>query len=230
MKFMSMLYRSMVGAFGFLALSLTLPTAGHAVLFDLTSEHCSGCGTGPFGTVDVTQVGANLQVRVDLADGISWAQIAQTDLQLFKFNVSLASLSDIFVFHSFPGLQIVLANTGAFDGDGTGSFNFGISCITCGPGSLGITSDIEFSIANATITDVTGFNNLGNIFAAGIFSSQTGNTGVVDVSGQCLLGLCPPSGPIASVPGPIVGAGIPCSVWEGSTGVGGRRLFDLSGH
>jgi hypothetical protein len=192
-----MLYRSMVGAFGFLALSLTLPTAGHAITFDFTSEHCAGCGTGPFGTVDVTQIGVNVQIRVDLATGISWAQIGQTDLQLFKFNASLASLGDISVNQTFPA-QILVANIGSFNGDGTGSFSFGISCPTCGPGSLGYTSDIVVSIANATISDVTGFNNLGNIFVAGIFNSQTLDSGPVDVSIQ-------PFG----VPGPIAGAGLP---------------------
>ena len=38
-----------------------------------------------------------------------------------------------------------------------------------------------FSIANATIADVTAANADGNIFVADIFSSQTGNTGPVDV-------------------------------------------------
>ena len=61
---------------------------------------------------------------------------------------------------------------------------------------MGITSNIVFSIANATIADVTAPNNLGNIFVADVFSSQTGNTGPVDVN-------------VNPVPGPIVGAGLP---------------------
>jgi hypothetical protein len=60
---------------------------------------------------------------------------------------------------------------------------FGISCTTCGNGNLGITSNVQFQVANATIADFLGANNLGNIFVADIFSSQTGNTGPVDVSG-----------------------------------------------
>ena len=50
-----------------------------AILFNLTSDHCTGgCGTAPFGTVDVTQVGANVHIVVDLANGppnaVGWAQ------------------------------------------------------------------------------------------------------------------------------------------------------------
>ena len=74
-----------------------------------------------------------------------------------------------------------------------GDFLFGIGCTTCGNGNLGITSNLDFTIANATIADVTAENNLGNLFVADIFSSQTGNTGT-----SCY-----------AVPGPIVGAGLP---------------------
>ena len=62
-------------------------------------------------------------------------------------------------------------------------------------GILRFTSNIVFSIANATIADVTAPNNLGNIFVADVLG-QTGNTGPVDVS-------------FAAIPGPIVGAGLP---------------------
>jgi hypothetical protein len=57
------------------------------------------------------------------------------------------------------------------------SFTFGIACTTCGNGNLGITSNIDFTIANATIADLIAPNANGNIFVADIFSSQTGNTG-----------------------------------------------------
>ena len=100
-------------------------------------------------------------------------------------------VGDISVVQTFAG-QTLQANTGTFNGDGTGPFSFGISCTTCGNGALGISSNLVFSIANATIADVTAGNPL-NIFVADVFSSQTGNTGPVDVS----------------VPGPLAGAGLP---------------------
>ena len=185
-----------LAALAVVAATATFPSASHAITFDFTSDHCTGgCGTAPFGTVDVTQVGANVHFVVDLANGppntISWAQTGAADFQLFKFNATGVVVGDISVVQTFAG-QTLQANTGTFNGDGTGPFSFGISCTTCGNGALGISSNLDFTIANATIADVTAGNPL-NIFVADVFSSQTGNTGPVDVS----------------VPGPLAGAGLP---------------------
>src|SRR5262245_12421202 len=153
--------------------------------FLLTSDHCTGtCGTAPFGTVTLTQVGANTQFLIDLADGppntVGWAQTGAGDFQLFKFNGTGVALGDISVTQTFAG-QTLQANTGAFNGDGTGPFTFGISCTTCGNGNLGITSNVQFTVANSVIADFTTPNALDNIFVADVFSGQTGNTGPVDV-------------------------------------------------
>jgi hypothetical protein len=174
-------------------------TSASAITFNLTSDHCSGtggCGTAPFGTVTVTQAGANVTFLVDLADGppnaVGWAKTGAADFQEFKFNATGVVVGDITVDQTFAG-QTLAAQTGAFNGDGTGDFTFGIACTTCGNGNLGITSNISFTIANATIADVTAPNANLNIFVADVFSGQTGNTGPVDVS----------------VPGPLAGAGLP---------------------
>src|SRR5215813_8864636 len=111
-------------------------TPASAITFNLTSDHCTGgCGTAPFGTVDVTQVGANVHIVVDLANGppnaVGWAQTGAADFQLFKFNAAGVAVTDITVVQTFA-LQTLQANTGALNGDGTGNFNFGISCATCG--------------------------------------------------------------------------------------------------
>jgi hypothetical protein len=169
-------------------------TSASAITFDLTSDHCSGtggCGTAPFGTVTLTQVGANVNFVVDLAGTNTWAQTGAADFQLFKFNGTGITVGDISVTQTFAG-QTLQANTGAFNGDGTGNFSFGISCSTCGNGALNITSNLVFSVANATIAELTAGNPI-NIFVADIFGSATGNTGPVDVS----------------VPGPLAGAGLP---------------------
>ena len=168
------------------ASSIALPTAGNAVTF---------------GTVDVTQVGSNVHIVVDLANGFEWAITAQGDFQLFKFNATGVVLGDISVTQTFAG-NTLQANFGTFNGDGTGPFSFGISCTTCGNGALGIASNLDFTIANATIADVTAFNPL-NMFVADVFSSQTGNTGPVAVANP------------APVPVPAVGAGLPGLILAG---------------
>ena len=189
------LLRYSLAALAVIAATAAFPSASHAITFDFTSDHCTGgCGTAPFGTVDVTQVGANVHFVVDLANGVSWAQTGAADFQLFKFNATGVVLGDISVVQTFAG-QTLQANTGTLNGDGTGNFSFGIGCSTCGNGALGISSNLDFTIAMATIADVTAPNNLGNIFVADVLGT-TGNTGPVDVN-------------VNAVPGPIVGAGLP---------------------
>src|SRR5437899_11325591 len=115
-----------------------------ALLFNLTSDHCTGgCGTAPFGTVNVVQNGTTVDITVDLANGppntVSWAKTGAADFQEFKFNATGVVLGDITVNQTFAG-QTLAAQTGAFNGDGTGDFAFGIACTTCGNGALGITT------------------------------------------------------------------------------------------
>jgi hypothetical protein len=166
-----------------LAMGLATSQVATATPFTLTSDHCTGgCGTAPFGTVDVTQIGSNVQIVVDLADGppnaVSWAQTGSADFQLFKFNATGVVVGDISVVQTFAG-QTLQANTGAFNGDGTGPFSFGISCSTCGNGSLGITSNLSFTVANAVITDITAGNPL-NIFVADVSPPEKRSSGMRD--------------------------------------------------
>jgi hypothetical protein len=69
----------------------------------------------------VLQNGANVDITVDLANGIGWAQTGAVDFQLFKFNATGVSVGDISVTQTFAG-QTLQAQTGAFNGDGTGTF------------------------------------------------------------------------------------------------------------
>ena len=50
--------------------SLATPQAAQAIVLDITSGHCTGgCGTAPFGTVTVTQLGRTSISTVELATG-----------------------------------------------------------------------------------------------------------------------------------------------------------------
>jgi len=170
------------GAAALFAMSVAMTGVSYAITLDLTSDHCTGgCGTAPFGTVDVTQVGTGVHIVVDLTNAVGWAKTGAADDQAFKFNATGVVLGDITVVQTFAG-QTLAAQTGAFNGDGTGNFSFGIACTTCGGGtSTVVSSNIDFTIANATIADVTAVNNLGNIFVADVLGSN-GNTGPVDAS------------------------------------------------
>ena len=154
----------------------------HAVSFNLISDHCTdGCGLPGtiFGVVTVLQNGANVDFTVHLNAGYAFAKTGAVDMQAFKFNGTGVALGDITV---DPHLPPLVAATGAFNGDGTGPFTFGINCPSCGGGlSDAFTTDILFHVANATIADVTAPNSLGNVFvadvgvtAAGQFNGRTG--------------------------------------------------------
>ena len=169
----------LVAALLVIGLLLVAPSA-QAVTFQFTSDHCTGgCGTPPFGTVTVTQNGANLDVTVHLNSPNVFVSTGSADFQAFKFNATGVVLSDITVDAHTPAL---IATTGTFNGDGTGNFSFGISCPSCGGGgSSAFSTDITFHVANATIADLTAPNNLGIIFVADVLAPN-GNTGPVDAT------------------------------------------------
>jgi hypothetical protein len=151
-------------------------------VYPITSDHATGgLGTAPFGTVTLTEVGGNLDVSVVLNAGYSFVLTGAADFQDFKFNATGVAVSDITITQNAP--YTLVASTGTYNGDGTGLFGFGITGTGQGNGLAGtFNSPISFSIANATIADLTQPNNLGILFVADLYSSSTGNTGPADVT------------------------------------------------
>src|SRR5215467_7220042 len=112
-----------------IVMMLTAPLAqADPDVFNLTSDHCTG-GCGPagtiFGTVSLTQNGTTVDVVVHLNSGFAFANTGAADNQAFKFNAGApVTLANITVDPHVPPL---VAATGAFNGDGTGNFGFGIN-------------------------------------------------------------------------------------------------------
>ena len=125
---------------------------------------------------------------VELAGGNRFVQTGAADQQLFKFNGTGIVAGDIVneatanPLNAVPGgLQ---GSAGAFNGDGTGNFGFGINCATdpCNGGSTPTFTGLTFTVNGATIAELTAPNNLGNIFVADVLIASNGLTGPVDVS------------------------------------------------
>jgi hypothetical protein len=189
--------------------------SAQADTFDITSDHCTG-GCGPagtvFGTVTLVQNGTTVDVTVHLNSPYEFAKTGAADDQAFKFNATGVVLADITVNQTVAG-QTLAAQTGSFNGDGTGNFSFGISCTTCGSGgSDSFSNDIVFHVANATIADLTAPNASGNIFVADVINTVTGVTGPVDVTG----GTAPIPEPSTLL---LLGSGL------ASVGLWGRKKF-----
>jgi hypothetical protein len=200
------------GIAALLVTGLLVAAPAQALMFDLTSDHCTG-GCGPAGTVfgDVTlaQNGTTVDVTVDLFDSFKFAKTGAADFQAFKFNATGVVLGDMTVNQNDPG-QTLAPQTGAFNGDGTGNFGFGIACTTCGNGgSDAFSTDIIFHVASATIADLTVPNNLGNTFVADILSPN-GNTGPVDAT--------------VPVPAPLIGHGLLVLLAVGGVTFGAKLL------
>ena len=163
-----------------LAAVAAMAVGAHAttISYDITGDHATGgLGTPPFGTVSLSETGTGpTTVTVHLVTGYSFVTTGAADDQYFKFNDGKAGASTADV--SF-GTAAMKANTGSFNGDGTGAFKFGIGPNPLNNGLNKYTGDIQFTV-NATIGDLTGVANLiggENIIFVADLISPNGNTG-----------------------------------------------------
>jgi len=197
--------RVRLGMFWFVA-SLLILTLGalpaSADTFNLTSCHLSGgCGTvTQFGTVTLTQSGANVNFDVVLNSGNRFVETGAGGGALFIFNDTssntvtpiTATLGGTDVTSTIAGGLSGLTGQAPFMADGTGDFTASVFCTTsssCNGGSTPNIDDLHFTVNNATLAGLETKNAAGNFFVADILCGQvgcTGLTGPVDVSNSAV--------------------------------------------
>src|SRR5262245_7518975 len=226
--------RITLGGAALLAISAAFPSASSADTFLLTSCHITGSSCNPgdggsgfvpdsaaFGTVTLTQSGANVTFDVVLNNGNRFVETGSNSLFLFLDSIATSTVTG--ATSTLDGTTTSLSVSGATNQsimeDGAGTFTANIFCTTasqCNGGSTPNINDLHFTVTNATIAQLTSVgNDKGNIFAADILCGATqqfcpsGKTGPVDTP----------------VPGPILGAGLPGLVMAciGRVGLARRR-------
>src|SRR5215831_6509805 len=191
-------------------LMLGAPSAALADTFNLTSCHISGstCQGGSiaapgFGSVTLTQAGANVNFTVSLINGNRFVETGAGGGELFLFNDSIAgsTITTIATSPTTPaGGLSGFTNLAPDMADGTGTFTASVECTVasdCNGGSAPTMTSLTFTVTNATVAQLETKNANGNIFVADILCGPTQT--------QC-GGL---TGPVDAVPGPIAGAGLP---------------------
>ena len=168
-----------------LAATLVLPAAAVPTVYDITVDHSSGgLGTPPYGTVSLNQNGTGVDFIVHLATGYSFCLTGAGDEMDFKFNALGIALSDITITQNAP--ITLVAQSGTLNGDGTGSFTYGITgtkAVQGNGGSGAFSSDIKFNVANSVISDFTVANSDNFLFVADLLGPN-GSTGPAAVVGN----------------------------------------------
>jgi hypothetical protein len=155
-----------------------------ADVYTLTSDHCTGgCGTSPFGTIDVTQDGFNtVLLTVNLTSGDNFVNTGFPGA--FAFDISGAPT--IAVLNLTTGWSLVSTTAAANHFDGFGNLDYALTCGVCGSGgSNAQPGPLSFDVTATDLTP-TSFEQLSSLppgsqqafFVADILGAN-GNTGPV---------------------------------------------------
>ena len=166
----------------FMVFGMMSSASADSITYYFTSDHITDTygKTGPFGEVVLTQDGSNVDFLVSLYDtGTKFVRTGAGDFMNFKFN----ALADSIVVGDISGTGLTAA-TGVLKGDGTGDFKYGVYITGQDKGEeAGISGPIAFTVAGATIAELTTYvNSASMIFAADVISGINGKTGMIDAS------------------------------------------------
>ena len=141
------------------------------------------CGSGPYGTVTLTQAGANVNVTVALDTGYYFTDSTGAGKSIY-FDLNTATTATITGITSGFSLDSGSGHGGAIGGaftTGTGSWNYAIECgdVSCPGGAGGNSSDatsLSFTVDGVNISNFVK-NGDGYLFAASIYSSAANGSG-----------------------------------------------------
>ena len=162
----------------------SLPAAAQVFVLDATDV--AGFGAAPYGTVTLTQNGANVDFKVDLRSDMNFLTTGGHDV--FAFNATGVVLADITNIHD-ASTQTFSAVVPGIDPP-FGSFGFGIDCATgCSSGGSagGYPDPLTFTVLNATVSDFLSTSSGGSLgkayFAADVLLTSGPNQGATGAVG-----------------------------------------------
>lgn len=137
--------------------------------------------TGSYGTVTLTQNGANVDVSVSLASNVGFVDTGAGDSLMWDLSssvsspITITSLTSGFSVvggSSSSGTWTVSSVTNGFNGNGSGDWNFAVTCAggACGTGGSSPATtppDLTFTIANISLSDFIA-NGDSNYFASDV--------------------------------------------------------------
>ena len=158
--------------------------AAQTASYSLNSTGVSEFGTGPYGSVTLTQNFSDVLVNVVLRNDLNFLSTGnQNSHSIFTFNVSGATAGDVTDISFANGLNGSFGVASPAGNSPFGNFTYGIFCTsscTSGGSGGGYVDPLNFTVHNATISE---FNHLssggtGAYFAADVLN-LSGNTGAI---------------------------------------------------
>ena len=158
-----------------------LAALAQSVSYDFTQTAVGAFGSGPYGTVTLTQSGANVNVSVSLASAYNFVDTGEH--VVFAFDATGVAVGDISSIAFANDLGDTFRGVTSPTNAPFGSFTLGIECYdspgnpcTNGASGGGYVDSLTFTVAGATLSDFNGR------FSADLYGN--GATGVVGTGGS----------------------------------------------